>query len=148
MTTHTIKFTDTDNYLKATIDEQTLDVDIKKIIKLPTYINVLNTLDTALNNDIQIKASLYATDDEDIINITKGNVSISILDKNMSLLYQHIVSFDKQYILDNIINNFDFGEYYLKIDRSCADALCPALSRLSYADSASLRGWIAQGQSP
>jgi len=116
MTTHTIKFTDTDNYLKATIDKQTLDIDVKKIIKLPTYINVLNTLDTALNNDIQIKASLYATDDEDTINIIKGNVSISILDKNMSLLYQHIVSFDKQYILDNIVNNFDFGEYYLKIE--------------------------------
>lgn len=112
MPTEQIQFEDTDKYLTATIDNQTLDLSVKRIVKTETVITLLNAVDTALNNNINIKASLKANNTP----IMKGNVLISILDDNMHIIYQHIVSVSQGNIIDTINNNLKLGKYYLKIE--------------------------------
>ena len=56
-----INFRDTDNRVRVRIDdEENDDLIIKEIIKLPTVIQLNQTLDTALKNDIILDASLFS----------------------------------------------------------------------------------------
>ena len=54
-----IDFQDTDNKVFITIDNETKDFPIKKINRLPTYIDLEQSLNTALENNIELKASIY-----------------------------------------------------------------------------------------
>ena len=127
-----INFRDTDNRVRVRIDdEENDDLIIKEIIKLPTVIQLNQTLDTALKNDIILDASLFSvgeaidTDNTQYENYLEnnylnnfdsdGSVNITILHKN-EIYYQNTVSFTKGKIQDKISNTLPIGEYVCIIE--------------------------------
>ena len=97
-----INFRDTDNRVRVRIDdEENDDLIIKEIIKLPTVIQLNQTLDTALKNDIILDASLFSIGESIDIDNTQyenylennylnnfdsdGSVNITILNKNFQI---------------------------------------------------------------
>lgn len=121
-----INFRDTDNRVRVRIDdEENDDLIIKEIIKLPTVIQLNQTLDTALKNDIILDASLFSVGEAIDIDNTQyenylennylnnfdsdGSVNITILHKN-EIYYQNTVSFTKGKIQDKISNTLPIGE--------------------------------------
>ena len=54
-----IEFLDSDNKVSITIDNETQTIPIKTIKKLSTYIELNQSLDTALNNNIEVDAYIY-----------------------------------------------------------------------------------------
>lgn len=122
-----INFRDTDNRVRVRIDnEENDDLIIKEIIKLPTVIQLNQTLDTALKNDIILDASLcsigevivtdYEEDDdgnlipvynkidlETDVNINNPNYTPDINNINA----QTVTTQYESYLENNYLNNFD-----------------------------------------
>ena len=73
---NTLEFVD--KQLTATIDNQKKEIDIYKIIKLPTQFYLNKNIDTILGKEINIDLFLGYTDDEEILPIPKGFVYFTI----------------------------------------------------------------------
>lgn len=130
-----IEFLDTDEKVSVTIDNETQEIPIQKIKKFKTYIDLNQTLDTALKNNIILDASIYYRKDiednyveneefltDDIylseanrIISTDGTVTITIYN-DKEVYYSQNVHFTKGHILDDIVNRLPLGEYKCVIE--------------------------------
>lgn len=134
-----IDFQDTNNKVSVTIDNETQSLPIKKINKLPTYIDLNKSLNTALENNIEVDALICikhsgdsnATEenpqitnpidtqsnqtqhDEIHLNID-GIVTITIYN-NEEIYYIKDVKFQKGHIIDSIENKLPLGNYIMVI---------------------------------
>lgn len=128
-----ITFQDTDEKVFVTIDNETQDFEIKKIKKLPTYIDLDQSLNTALENNIELRASIYYieekeetetieyimenTDRNDVnpkINID-GTVTVTIYNDD-DIYYSQNKKFVKGNIVDSIPNRLPLGSYRMVIE--------------------------------
>lgn len=124
-----IDFQDTNNKVSITIDNETKEFPIKKINRLPTYIDLEQSLNTALENNIELKASIYYikkgtvsnpdANESDINPDTKlnidGAVTVTIYDGN-KIYYSQNVHFTKGHIIDSIKNTLPLGSYLMTIE--------------------------------
>ena len=105
-----IDFQDTDNRVSVTIDNETQRFSIKKINRLSTYIDLEQSLNTALENNIELKASIYYirrnNENETIKLNSDGTVTITIYDGE-NIYYSENKRFIKGDIKDSIKNGFN-----------------------------------------
>ena len=108
------------NQLTATIDNETLSLDMYKIIKAPTHFILYNNLDTVLDAPIEVDLFLgYSIDDDDIIGIEKGFVNLKLTSISGQTIYKEMtIDFINGQIYTQITNNLNIGEYILQVDYS------------------------------
>lgn len=95
------------------IDGAHEDIEIKEIDRINTYIDIKELNDTALNNDIKIKASLYEINDTPI---EHGVLSISIFSSDKkSLLYSYQEALTEDGISTSLKNRLSTGTYYVEV---------------------------------
>ena len=114
-----IDFQDTDNRVSVTIDNETQRFSIKKINRLSTYIDLEQSLNTALENNIELKASIYYirrnNENETIKLNSDGTVTITIYDGE-NIYYSENKRFIKGDIKDSIKNTLPLGSYVMTIE--------------------------------
>ena len=110
-----VNFTDTDMFVNIQIDNESKELPIKEIIKLPTFIELNQSLDTAYLNDIVVDLSLYYIIGGEVkpLNID-GILTIKLCKENENL-YSEFVNFKKGKASFSIPNNFPIDEYKLLI---------------------------------
>lgn len=95
-----IHFTDSGEKISITIDKEIQEIPIKKFNKLPTYIELNQSLNTALESDIQLNASIFynkttsqINNDENITgdNIPNENIHIDTEPEDM---YAYLMSLE------------------------------------------------------
>ena len=97
------------------IDNESKELPIKEIIKLPTFIELNQPLDTAYLDDIVVDLSLYYIVEEEVklLNID-GIIYIELYnDDNENPLYYTHATFKKGKLLLSIPNDLAISEYTL-----------------------------------
>ena len=123
-----IDFQDTNNKVSITIDNETQELPIKKINRLSTYIDLDESLNTALENNIELRASLYYIKKNSVVNDesteeidpdTKlnidGTVTVTIYNGS-KIYYSANKKFKKGSIVDSIENTLPLGSYLMVIE--------------------------------
>ena len=105
-----IEFYDTNHKVSVTIDNETKDLPIKEIKKLPTYIGVNQSLNTALNNNIDLDATIYYA--KNISDTVDNDDTVS---RQLTLTGPDIAQLNKDsdftvLVEDDISNNIVTGE--------------------------------------
>ena len=112
---NTLEFVD--KQLTATIDNQTKEIDIYKIIKMPTQFYLNNNIDTVLNKAISVDLFLGYIDDDEIKAIKQGFVSLTITSLSRQTEYlKTIEHFSNGEIKTQLTNLLPIGSYLLNIE--------------------------------
>ena len=95
-----IHFTDSGEKISITIDNETQEIPIKKFNKLPTYIELNQSLNTALESDIQLNASIFYNKTTSQINNDENIIGDNIPDENIHIdtepedMYAYLMSLE------------------------------------------------------
>lgn len=112
---NTLEFVD--KQLTATIDNQKKEIDIYKIIKLPTQFYLNKNIDTILGKEISIDLFLGYTDDEEILPIPKGFVYFTITSLSGNTEYLKTTEyFTNGEIKTQLTNLLPIGSYLLNVE--------------------------------
>ncbi len=127
-----IDFIDTDNKVTVTIDNETQELPIKAINRLPIYIDLNQSLNTALENNIQLDASIYYINNETPTKLdTDGVVTVTIYN-NDEIYYSKNKHFKKGTIIDDIKNTLPLGLYTMKIEYAGNKYFEPAILTIHF----------------
>lgn len=112
-----IMFKEAEGYLRATIDNQTLDLQVKEIVKQETYITLnKDNLDTAIKDNIEF-SGIIDTEEESMRDLLRsGILYVTIQDTNFNNLIETIVPFENRNFDVSISNSLPMGDYYCKIE--------------------------------
>ncbi len=112
---NTLEFVD--KQLTATIDNQKKEIDIYKIIKLPTQFYLNKNIDTILGKEISVDLFLGYTDDEEILPIPKGFVYFTITSLSGNTEYLKTTEyFTNGEIKTQLTNLLPIGSYLLNVE--------------------------------
>ena len=112
---NTLEFVD--KQLTATIDNQKKEIDIYKIIKLPTQFYLNKNIDTILGKEINIDLFLGYIDDEEILPIPKGFVYFTITSLSGNTEYLKTTEyFTNGEIKTQLTNLLPIGSYLLNVE--------------------------------
>ena len=112
-----IMFKDAEGYLKATIDGETIDLNVKEIIKQNTFITInKDSLDTPLRNDIEFTGMIDTISDSMRDLLRSGILYITVQDKMFKTVIQTTVPFENRNFSVCLPNSLPIGDYYCKIE--------------------------------
>ena len=80
-----INFEDSGERVSVTIDNESIELPINKINRLPTYISLNQSLNTALENNIELNASIYYPSNTKAVAIGQGHqidIQVHVQDEN------------------------------------------------------------------
>ena len=112
---NTLEFVD--KQLTATIDNQTKEIEVYKIVKTSTQFYLNKNIDTVLNKAINVDMFLGYLDEEDIAPISQGFVSFTITNLSGQTEYLKTIEyFTNGEIKTQLSNLLPIGSYLLNVE--------------------------------
>lgn len=133
MTTENLKLKKIDGQINATIDNQTIPLDIWEIDKFKTQFYNKSSINTVLNAPINLNLNLVYIEEDQTYNIEKGIVSVQITSLSKQTQYlDTIIDFTNGIIKTQLPNQLPLGEYLLHVQYDGSKYYEPAQLTLQF----------------